>query len=119
VEDDRDLRDSLAEILSDHGYHPLPAANGREALDLLCGLGPRPKLILLDIMMPVMDGWEFRIEQCKDPELGTIPVVVLSAHTNVAETAEQMKVAGHLKKPVRLECLLEVVARFCQPPEPA
>jgi CheY-like chemotaxis protein len=113
VEDDRDLRDSIVEILAEHGYRPLPAANGREALDQLRQEREHPSLILLDLMMPVMDGFEFRQEQSADAELAAIPVVLLSAHASVADTAQELSVAAYLKKPVRLEILLEMVARFC------
>ncbi len=113
VEDDRDVRESIVEVLQDSSYHVLDASNGKEALERLRG-GERPCLILLDAMMPVMNGWEFRAEQQQDQELSAIPVVVLSAHASAEETARTMGVAGYLKKPVRLERLLATVKRYCE-----
>lgn len=113
VEDDQDIRDTLVEVLEDQGYQPLSASNGREALDKLRRADPRPRLILLDIMMPVMDGWAFRAAQQGDPELQSIPVIVLTAHTSPEETAEQMEAAGFLRKPVALQALLATVRRYC------
>src|SRR5262245_62354165 len=78
VEDDADLRDMMAQLLSMQGFKAATVANGREALDYLRS-GSRPDLILLDLMMPVMDGWEFRRQQVADPELAGVPVVILSA----------------------------------------
>jgi len=72
VEDDRDVRESLVAVLEDAGYRVMSAADGRAALDLLRA-GPRPAVILLDLMMPVMDGFEFRAEQVRDPSLADVP----------------------------------------------
>jgi CheY-like chemotaxis protein len=78
VDDEPEVRDGIAQLLRSAGYEPAGAANGAEALDLLRG-GLSTQAILLDLMMPVMDGWEFRREQLRDPRLVHIPVVVLSA----------------------------------------
>jgi CheY-like chemotaxis protein len=115
VEDDAAVRESIAEILEDNGYIPVPAANGREALDRLRALEDKPCLILLDIMMPVMDGREFRSHQQSDPELGDIPVIVLSAHANVEDTARAMDVTAALRKPIELDTLLAVLQQHCDP----
>jgi CheY-like chemotaxis protein len=109
VEDDVDVRDALMETLTDCGYVPVAAANGREALDLLRARTSQPSLILLDIMMPVMDGRQFRAAQLEDPELAAIPVVVLSAHANAADLARQMGACGYLKKPVELGTLISTL----------
>src|SRR5512142_2554210 len=71
------IREALAEALDEEGFEVLEAANGREALDKLHA--ERASLVLLDLMMPVMDGWSFREAQLHDPEISNIPVVVLSA----------------------------------------
>lgn len=113
VEDDRDVRDSILEVLEDNEYEPVIASNGKEALEQLRDPSRRPCVILLDVMMPVMDGWGFRAAQAEDSELSAIPVVVLSAHTSAAETARNMQAAGYLKKPVQLAALLEAVERHC------
>jgi CheY-like chemotaxis protein len=111
VEDDADIAEAISTCLADHGFTVVVAANGREALDTLLQSAPLPSLILLDLMMPVMDGWQFRAAQSAEPLLSGIPVVLLSAHVNVREAAEKMAVAGWLKKPVELTALLEAVER--------
>jgi CheY-like chemotaxis protein len=115
VEDDCDVRDSLLEVLEDHAYAPLAASNGKEALDRLRARGQKPCVILLDVMMPVMDGWGFRAAQAQDSELSGIPVVVLTAHASAAETAREMHAAGFLKKPITLDALLATIERHCEP----
>jgi len=116
VEDDLDVRESIAEVLEDNEYRPLLAANGKEALERLRAGPERPCMILLDIMMPVMDGREFRALQREDPELGSIPVVVFTAHAELQE-ANELAAAAYLKKPVRLDALLATVERFCGKPD--
>ena len=111
VEDDRDVREAIAEALSDHGHTVIEAGNGAEALRALRDGRPPPELILLDIMMPVMDGWQFRAEQVKDPVLAPIPVIVLSAHAAGADAASDMAVTAFLKKPVRLDALLDAIGK--------
>jgi CheY-like chemotaxis protein len=114
VEDDPDVRESLTEVLSDSAYTTVAVANGQEALDHLRAGGETPCVILLDIMMPVMDGREFRIIQRADPELGQIPVVILTAHADIAEAATSLQAAAYLRKPVQLRALLDVVHKFCR-----
>jgi CheY-like chemotaxis protein len=115
VEDDVDVRESIAEVLEDNEYQSLGAANGKEAIEQLRAGLQKPCVILLDIMMPVMDGWQFRALQREDPELGSIPVVVLTAHADLQQ-ADEMAAAACLKKPVRLDTLLATVQRFCRKP---
>jgi CheY-like chemotaxis protein len=112
VDDDRDIRDSLVEVLEDHGYHAVGAGNGREALDTLRTSSEVPCLILLDLMMPVMDGREFREEQLKNPEWTDIPVIVISAYNDVAEQARALE-AEHLRKPLAMRPLIDAVRRYC------
>ena len=113
VEDDADTRDSIVEVLTDRNYRALEASNGVDALDELRGAAPRPCVILLDMMMPVMDGKEFRNVQRVDEALREIPVVVLSAHADATSLADQMQAAGFLRKPVDLVTLLQTVEQFC------
>jgi CheY-like chemotaxis protein len=113
VEDDADIREAIAEILTDHGVSVVTASNGAEALSTLRSAASIPRLILLDLMMPIMDGWQFRQEQRHDAQLASIPVVVLTAHGNASETAKTMEANGFLKKPLHLDSLLAVVERFC------
>ncbi len=114
VDDDADTRTSVAQILKDHGYTVMMAGDGRQALDLLRRQTPRPGLILLDMMMPVMDGNAFRTEQERDPDLRGIPVVVFSAFGNVARAAADLHAAGYLPKPLSTTALLETIARVTQ-----
>ncbi|HEY2029082.1 MAG TPA: response regulator [Myxococcales bacterium] len=117
VDDDRDVRESLAEVLEDHGYPSVAAANGQEALDRLRSVPTRPCLILLDLMMPIMDGRQFRAQQQQDEVLGMIPVLVFSAHTNVEEASAALGASACLRKPIELPLLLEAVRALC-PPQP-
>lgn len=111
VEDDRDIRDSLKLVLEMEGFQARTAENGQAALEVLKN-ADRPCLILLDLMMPVMNGWEFLHSMQQDCVIATIPVVVVSA---VAEKAKDHGVAGYVKKPVDLNVLLSLVRRFCPP----
>jgi len=112
VEDDQYIRDSLAELLQDEGYAVSVARDGQEGLDALRHNG-HPDLILLDLMMPVKDGFQFRAEQREDPELAKIPVVIFSADTGVNQPNAQFEGAAILKKPVDLDALLSMVKQYC------
>jgi CheY-like chemotaxis protein len=111
VEDDFDLRDALVPILEYEGHHVVSAANGKEALDRLHSMPAAPSLILLDLMMPLMGGEEFRAEQLRDPRLASIPVVVVSARPQAAEKAARRGALACLQKPFDVEELLDVVRR--------
>jgi CheY-like chemotaxis protein len=113
VEDDPDVRDVLCEVLRDEGYGVVGAANGLEALQRLRSGAP-PCLILLDLMMPVMNGWEFRAEQQRDAALREIPVVILSGNGNMERDAGELGAAVYLSKPMNLDTLLAIVARYCR-----
>lgn len=113
VDDDIDIREVIGETLEEAGYRVRSAANGREALAVLDGAlsGPnRPCLILLDMMMPEMNGWQFLDLRAQSPELHRIPVVVVSASARAPENAE-----GFLRKPVDLDGLLRTVQEHCPP----
>ena len=115
VEDDPDSREILTELVAYEGFRPVVASNGREALDELeaakcAGL---PCVILLDMMMPVMDGREFRAAQQEDPLLGEIPVVVLSAHADAITTARAMRARAVLKKPVDFDAIMVLLRELC------
>lgn len=113
IEDDFAVRETLQELLEEEGFQVTPASNGREALERLRGVDAGPRLILLDLRMPVMDGWAFRAEMQADPQLSGIPVVVMSADTALDQKCQDLSVAGVLPKPVELDRLLETVHRFC------
>lgn len=111
VEDEPDLRDSLSEFLADQGYAVDCAAHGRDALDRLRS-DPRPNLILLDLMLPVMDGWEFMQQQSQDPVFRTIPVVVLSGAGALESRTAPVRVVASFIKPFDLEALLPFVELY-------
>jgi CheY-like chemotaxis protein len=107
VEDDALIRELVMLILGSEGLIAVGATNGAEALRRLRQERLEPALILLDLMMPVMSGWQFRSEQLRDPALAGIPVVVMSALEDLEVPAE-----GHVGKPFEIEALLDVVSRF-------
>jgi CheY-like chemotaxis protein len=108
VDDDQSIRAGLSTLLQEEGYEVSCSANGREALDLLRA-GTRPCMILLDLSMPIMDGFTFLDEQDADPQLGPIPVIVITAggHTG--------RVRGRpvLPKPLKVDRLLAVIESYC------
>jgi len=110
VEDDKDLRDSLCEALELEGYAAVCVENGQEALNHLA-TGARPCLILLDLMMPVMDGWTFRQELLKDQTLASIPVIVMTAATPARVAAVAAQVV--LYKPLHMAKVMNVVQEHC------
>ena len=115
VEDDTDLRESLSQALRDHGFGVTPTTNGREALDLLRA-GASPSVILMDLLMPVMNGWQLRSELRRDPDLSQIPQVVISAYM---DETEQVVLAlpqeDCLRKPFHLRILIDALERHCEP----
>jgi CheY-like chemotaxis protein len=110
VDDDHAIRDSLTELLEDEGYVVARAENGREALDFLRTNGT-PCLILLDLMMPVMDGYEFMDQAQGDPQLASIPVVVITAGGEQKSRDTRARLV--LPKPVRAETLMSTVKHYC------
>lgn len=111
VEDDLDIRGMITMLLELEGYRVLATSDGHDALRMLRE-GERPCVILLDLMMPLMNGWQFRDEQTRDPALAEIPVVVISGDGRGAEKSESIHAAGYLKKPIDLETLLATIERF-------
>jgi signal transduction histidine kinase len=109
VEDDADIREALDGLLSMEGFRVAGCANGREALDWLRA-SPKPDIILLDLMMPIMDGWQFRVAQKDDPELATIPVLALSADSTAKAAA--IDAEAYLKKPVDYDTLIATIDRL-------
>jgi CheY-like chemotaxis protein len=113
LEDHPELRESLALLLEDLGYPVAVAANGWDALAHLQS-APPPALILLDLIMPVMNGWVFRAEQQRDPELADTPVVVVSGAASLPYQSAALNAVACLTKPVDLNILLALVDQYCQ-----
>lgn len=112
VDDDPDIREIVVLVLEASGYRVRTAADGEEALQTL-RRHPGCCLIFLDLMMPGMNGWEFRAQQRKIPELASIPVVVLSGVREVPVQAADMHAAAYLQKPIDLDALVATVQRHC------
>jgi CheY-like chemotaxis protein len=113
VEDDLDLLEGLAELLEAEGYRVRRARHGLEALGFLRA-GPIPRMILLDLMMPIMNGWQFRYEQRQDSDLAKIPVVVVSAKSDSQQHAAWLEADGYLSKPIDLGILFDMLSRYCR-----
>lgn len=109
VDDDVDCREMLAELLSNEGYIIEIAANGRQALERLNR--SKPALIILDLMMPVMSGWEFRARQKSDSRFESLPVVVVTA----SGLARDIDANAVLRKPIDFGVLMSVVKQNCSP----
>ena len=111
VEDDEDIRADLAAILALKGWEVDQAANGLEALERM--RAQLPCVVLLDLMMPEMNGWELRAAMKADLRMRDVPVVIVSGAGRLDEAASALDVAAVLPKPFELTQLLELVARFC------
>jgi CheY-like chemotaxis protein len=114
IEDNDDVRDAVAESLEDAGYDAWVAANGAVAMGELRESNDLPCLILLDLMMPEMDGAQFLQEMRNDPRLSALPVVVVTADGSAKAKATALGTHGGLRKPVQLRELLSTVSKFCQ-----
>lgn len=116
VDDDVAIREMLAMTLEDEGYVVSSASNGLEALNQLRAQPESACLILLDLNMPIMTGWEFRTLQQQDPTLAGIPVVVVSADRAVQHNTSVLDVVAYLTKPIDFNHLITLVDRFCNDP---
>jgi CheY-like chemotaxis protein len=117
VEDDRDTREMLARFLELEGFDVREAANGQLALETLHRNGGTC-VILLDLMMPVMNGWQFRLAQVKDPDIAEIPVVVVTA-AGARDQIPAIDADAWISKPVDFDRLLETIVPLCRRPPPA
>lgn len=113
VEDDYDNRVTLVELLESYGHHAIGVQSGRAALDYLA-VNEDPCLILLDLMMPEMSGYEFMEHRDADPRLGSIPVVLLTGTPNVSTRQHPQGAVLCLFKPVDPSLLIKVVGIFCR-----
>ncbi len=111
VEDDDDIRNAIVDLLENEGYYAESAINGKDALEKLRSIKEKPCLVLLDMMMPIMNGREFLDEVMKDSHLAPIPVLIVSA---VADKSNTEGSVGFLKKPIDIDVVLKVVYQYCQ-----
>lgn len=112
VEDDVDIRSFMQFLLDSSGYETVAAGNGREALEAM--RGAPLCMVLLDLMMPVMDGFEFRAHQLRDPSLASVPVLCLTAMPDIAALEARLS-APCLNKPVSVDRLLTEIQARCHP----
>jgi len=113
VEDDRDICEIVEQVLAEEGYEMIAVSNGAEGLaHLRAPERPRPFVIMLDLMLPVMDAWQFRAEQTREPALAYIPVVIFSANPKLGKYADALGAAAVIRKPPDLDELLNVLGRF-------
>jgi CheY-like chemotaxis protein len=117
VDDDEDIRAALCAVLEEEGYETTAVANGREAFEFL-RKGRLPAVVLLDLMMPVMDGWQFRNAQRRDPLFAAVPVVAITASGVDANTAHQLGVRHCLPKPLDIGPLLAAIESSVAPLPP-
>lgn len=110
IEDEKAIQQMMQDVLELNGYEVHTATNGEEGIHRLRSLDPLPCLILLDLMMPGMNGWQFLDFQRTDPRLQNIPVVVCSAYK---ESARSIRPSAIVDKPVQLKSLLGAVEAFC------
>jgi CheY-like chemotaxis protein len=109
IEDDADTRNAACAVLSTAGFSALQVSNGKEGIELLSKLDVKPRAILLDLWMPVMNGWDFYEYVSRDRELRSIPVIVLTAH----DPRGNVPSLRWLRKPVGMDALLEAVRATC------
>lgn len=112
VDDDRDIRDTIEQILEEDGYSVKTAVDGEDALQRLRNDGQLPRLILLDLVMPVMDGREFLAHFAQQRQWQEVPVVIISSGRDAQREATALGAAGYLAKPIELDQLLASVRRW-------
>lgn len=111
IEDDVSIRELLVELLESEGYKVFSAENGLEALSIL-NKGTKLNLIIVDLMMPVMDGYAFRKEQLKNDSWSNIPTIVMSAESNAKEKLKSYNVTAFFSKPIELETILQMIKKY-------
>ncbi len=119
VDDDADLREVVSEALADAGYEVANAEDGRAALDLLKKSPHLPAVVLLDVMMPVMNGIELARAMRRDPRLAPLAIVVFTAHADHVRVAEAVGAVASLTKPLKLQSLLDTIERATRAPHAA
>jgi CheY-like chemotaxis protein len=112
IDDHDDLRDGLSTLLTLEGYTVEAVSDGQAALEML-RQGFHPCIIVLDLNMPVMDGYEFRRQQLRDPDLARIPVITYSAVADIAEAFADLKATAYLQKPGDFPTLMSLIRQHC------
>lgn len=112
IEDEPEIRETLKQLLEFEGYQVDTASNGKEGVDALVDSVSKPHLILLDLMMPIMNGWEFLEVHSSNDAISKIPVVIVSAAGERAKTA---KAAAYVPKPIDIDALLNAIGLYCLP----
>ncbi len=114
IEDNIEIRETLVDVLVDEGYKVMSAENGQAGLMTLMNAKELPCLVLLDLTMPIMDGFTFRQEQLKEPLWARIPTALLSADGKLEEKAREAQVLEYIKKPVDLDKLYSLAEKYCK-----
>jgi len=114
VEDDEDILENVRLLLVSEGFRVDVALNGRAALDALVHADPLPRIILLDLNMPVMNGFAFRKAQLADPRIAAVPIVLMTADGHLIEKTARLGAASALRKPFDIDDLVRVVGRFAK-----
>jgi CheY-like chemotaxis protein len=112
VEDDADIAEALADVFKARGYRVETASNGKEAIDRVCSSGMRPDAILLDLLMPVMDGHAFLRARSSEPLLAEVPIVIITAQPDIAANEDE-GVYARFDKPLSLRQVVDTVERAC------
>jgi CheY-like chemotaxis protein len=113
VDDDVDNGEAMSELLEHQGFDVALAADGQTALEALRRADTLPDVILLDLMMPVMNGWQFRKAQLDDPQLAAVPVIVVTASWDSDSQLSKLKAAALLRKPVDAGTLVRKINSIC------
>lgn len=112
VEDDKSIRDALQELLESEGYPVISATNGSKALTFLRAAEVLPRIILLNLMMPVMNGIQFRAEQEQDARLGAIPVILMTADRQIESKRMKIGARGFVRKPFEIADVIKKIERY-------
>jgi CheY-like chemotaxis protein len=117
VDDDEDIGETISLVLGTRGYKSSVARDGAEALQLMHD-EPLPQVVLLDMMMPGMNGEDFRAAQLKDPRIADVPVVIMTGDGRAEEKAARLGVSRFLRKPIAINDLIDVIAAVRKPDAP-
>lgn len=112
VEDDRDIRETIAELIAEFGYRALTAEHGQQALEVLRTTAEPPCVILLDLSMPIMDGYKFRTAQLADPAIASVPVIIMTADNRVEDKRVRLNCRHAIQKPMSADALRDLLLLY-------